>query len=135
MSKKKEDKKDLNTKEKLFCKYYTKVWDETFCNATKSYMKVFKNVSYDSARVKWSQLLANVNILDYINKILDWLEVSEPIADRELAKLILQDEEKGVKLQALKHFNDLKVRIEKARQKALNDNDITKDVITVKLPE
>ena len=135
MSKKKEDKKDLNTKEKLFCKYYTKVWDETFCNWTKSYLKVFTKASYDTARVEASKMLAKPNILDYINKILDWLEVSEPIADRELAKLILQDEEKGVKLQALKHFNDLKVRIEKARQKALDNNDISKDVITVKLPE
>ena len=120
-------KKTLTPKEKLFCKYYTS--QEFFCNWTKSYMKSNPSSSYESARVQASKLLTNNNIIEHIGKLLDWLEINDNIADRELSKLVLQDEDKWVKLNALKHYDNLRARIEKAKQKALDNKEISKDVL------
>ena len=54
---------------------------------------------------------------------------------KELAKLVLQDEELNTKLWAIRHWNDIKLRIEKAKQEALNKEDITTDVLTIQLPQ
>ncbi len=131
MVKKTKDK--LTAKEKLFCKHYTSM--DYFCNWVRSYMKVYPNASYDSAKNEASVILTKPYIIEHIGKLLDWLEINDAVADRELSKLILQDEDKSVKLNAIKHYDNLRAKIEKARQKALNNNEITKDVITIKLPE
>lgn len=126
-------KNTLTPKEKLFCKYYTS--RDYFCNWVRSYMKANANVTYDTAKNEASVLLAKPYIMLYIGDLLDWLEVNQTMADRELAKLMLQDEERWPKLGAIRHFNELHVRVEKARQEALDDKDITTDVLTIKLPE
>jgi hypothetical protein len=59
--------------------------------------------------------------MNYIDSILEDMALNDQRVDKELAKLILQDDEKSTKLQAIKEYNTLRARIEKGRQKALND--------------
>ena len=133
MAKKKLNTNNLTPKQKLFCKYYTSM--DYFCNWVRSYMKANPKSTYESARRQASMLLTKNDIIKYIGELLDWLEINDAVADRELSKLILQDEDKWPKLQAIKHYNELRTRIEKAKQKALDDKDITTNVLTIKLPE
>jgi len=58
-------------------------------------------------------MLTNANILDYIDKLLEDMALNDQRVDKELAKLILQDEEKGIKIQAIKEYNNLRARVEK----------------------
>jgi hypothetical protein len=59
--------------------------------------------------------------MNYIDSILEDMALNDQRVDKELAKLILQDDEKSTKLQAIREYNTLRARIEKGRQKALND--------------
>jgi hypothetical protein len=65
--------------------------------------------------------LTNLDVINYIDSILEDMALNDQRVDKELAKLILQDDEKSTKLQAIKEYNTLRARIEKGRQKALND--------------
>lgn len=131
---KKENKKNkLTDKQKLFCEQYTS--KDTYMNWTRSYMEVYPRVSEKTARTNASRMLTNANIMEYIESLLVEVWINESMLDFELKKLIVQDIDKSAKLQAIKHWNDLLTRIEKARQKALDEDKITKDVITIKLPE
>jgi hypothetical protein len=59
--------------------------------------------------------------MNYIDSILEDMALNDQRVDKELAKLILQDDEKSTKLQAIKEYNTLRARIEKGRQKALDN--------------
>ena len=107
----------LNTAQVDFCHAYVK--KETFMNGTKAYMSVYKDCTENSAKVNASTLLTNPNILNYIDSLIDNTELNDERVDKELKKLVLQDEEKNVKLWAMKMYNDLKARVEKWRLKAL----------------
>ena len=125
-------KSNLNPKQIKFCEYY--VSEEFFCNWTKAYCKAYsldfnEKKDYESARRQASLLLTNLDIMNYIDSILEDMALNDQRVDKELAKLILQDDEKSTKLQAIREYNTLRARIEKGRQKALNDWDISKDVI------
>lgn len=54
----------LTEKQEQFCQEYVKDF-----NATRAYMRVFKNISYDSARVESCKLLTNPNIRTCIDKL------------------------------------------------------------------
>jgi hypothetical protein len=58
-------------------------------------------------------MLTNAHILDYIDKLLEDMALNDQRVDKELAKLILQDDEKGIKIQAIKEYNNLRARVEK----------------------
>ena len=126
------EKNKLNPKQIKFCEYY--VSEEFFCNWTKSYCKAYwldfnNKQDYDSGRRLASVMLTNLDIMAYIDSILEDMALNDQRVDKELAKLILQDDEKSIKIQAIKEYNTLKARIEKGRQKALNDWDITENVL------
>ena len=109
MASKKTWNKELNQNQIAFCNYY--ITEEFFCNWTKSYIKAYW-WDEDTARKKASLLLTNVNILNYIDSLLVDMGLNDQRVDKELAKLILQDNEMPVKLNAIKEYNKLKQRIE-----------------------
>lgn len=109
MSTKKTWTNKLNRNQIKFCELY--VSQEFFCSWVKSYMKAYNNKNYNVAKTEASKFLTNPNILNYIDKLLDDMWLNNQRVDKELAKLILQDDEKGIKLQAIKEYNSLKARI------------------------
>ena len=125
-------KSNLNPKQIKFCEYY--VSEEFFCNWTKAYCKAYsldfnEKKDYESARRQASLLLTNLDIMNYIDSILEDMALNDQRVDKELAKLILQDDEKSTKLQAIKEYNTLRARIEKGRQKALDNWEIKETVL------
>ena len=56
----------LNDKQKRFCVEYLKE-----LNATKAYMEIYPDSSYDADRSSASDLLSNPNVKEYINRLLD----------------------------------------------------------------
>lgn len=100
----------LTRRQKLFCEFY--VTQEFFCNGTRSYQKVYQ-CGYETAKTLASNLLTNLNILNYIDKLLDDMWLNNQRVDKEMAKLILQDNELWIKLWAIKEYNSLKQRITK----------------------
>lgn len=109
MASKKTNKFSLTETQKRFFEFY--VTEEFFCNWTKSYMKAYPDASEESARRLASQLLTNIDILAYIDTLLTDMGLNDARVDKELAKLILQDEDKSVKIRAIWEYNKLKKRI------------------------
>ena len=75
------------------------------------------------------------NIIEAIDKTFSEFELTSQVLDRELAKVVFQNEELATKLSAIKHWNEINLRIEKAKQKALDKKDISTDVLTIWLPQ
>lgn len=125
-SKKTWDKK-LNKNEMNFCTYY--VTQEFFCNWTQSYMKAYPDASYDTAKVEASKFLTNPNVLNYIDSLLEEMGLNDQRADKELAKMLIQDEDKPSKMKALDMYYKITARVEKGKQDALDKWDISKDVL------
>lgn len=109
-----------------FCRLY--VSEDFFWNWVHSYMKAF-NTPYDSAKVQASLLLNKKEIWLKILEFLDKSWLNETTADKTLLMLMLQNEERNVQLWAVRLFYDITARIEKWKQKALKDWDISKDVL------
>lgn len=123
--------KQLTAEQKQFCEIY--VTSEFFCNGTESYLEVYNIDPIKDRQTASSnayKLLSQAKILDYIDSLLDSNGLNDQFVDKQLLKLIQQDSEKNVKLWAIKEYNILKLRIEKAKQKALDNKEITKDVIS-----
>lgn len=123
---------NLTAEQRKFCQTY--VTAEFFCNWVESYIEAYeldvnKKWAYDTAKSNAYKLLTQAKILEYIESLIDYAWLNDQFVDKQLLKLIQQDAEKSVKLWAIKEYNILKIRIEKAKQKALNEWDITKDVI------
>ena len=95
--------KSLSIKAKRFCKYYV----EWHANATDAYLKAYGISSRDSARKGGSRLLKNPKITDTINNIMEESGFNHVAVDIELLKLIKQDENKSLKLNAIKEYNRL----------------------------
>ena len=121
----------LTAEQKIFCETY--VTSEFFCNWVESYIEAYKldrKKDYNTAKSNAYKLLTQSKILEYIESLIDYAGLNDQFVDKQLLKLIQQDSEKSVKLWAIKEYNLLKIRIDKARQKALDDWDISKEVIT-----
>lgn len=118
------NEKMLNPNEKMFCQLYFG-GGKYFGNGTWSYIKAFsidvpllpisflntkQKKRYNIARSTSSDLLAKPYIKEEGNKILDSLLKNE-IVDRELVKIIMQDEDKMSKNVAIKEYNRLKTRV------------------------
>ena len=127
MASKKLWKYNLNPQQIEFCENY--VSKEMFMNGTRAYMGAYKDCTENTARVNASILLTNTNVLNYIDSLIDDSKLDDDRVDKELKKLVLQDDEKNVKLWAMKMYNDLKARVEKGKQKALNDGEISESVL------
>lgn len=107
-------KKELNLKQKKFCKTY--VSQEFFANGVQSYIEAY-NISvdnggaYNAARANACQLLTNTNILLYINELLDLSGLNDTFVDKQMTLLITQNADFGSKLGAIREYNKLKSRI------------------------
>lgn len=134
---KKEDK--LNEKQEAFCQLYISD-KEFFWNWVQAYIEVYKPDSskwtrYKSACASASRLLSNVKVVKRISELLEKEWLNDWFIEKQLLFLITQFNDFWIKLNAIKHYDNLNARIEKAKQKALDDEDITTDVLTIKLPE
>lgn len=116
IQKEKLGKKALNPKQKYFCELYASE-REFFGNGVESYIEAYnpKRIGnwYKSAVASASRLLTNVNILLYINELLESKGLNNEFVDKQLAFLITQNADFRSKLGAIKEYNQLRSRIKK----------------------
>lgn len=110
----------LSAKQELFCQAY--VSEDFFCNGVKSYMKAYATDEYNTAKVEASKLLTKPNILKRIDDLIGDLALNDQFVDKQLAKMILQEEDKRVKVQAIKEYNVLRSRITKNVNVGMDDD-------------
>jgi len=113
---KKPKRVELTLQQKRFCELYTSD-TEFFGNGVRSYAEAYhidltKKNSYKGAQVNASKLLSKTIILDKMNKLLDEMGLNEIHVDKQLAFLLTQNAELGVKLGAIREFNKLRQRLE-----------------------
>ncbi|MHC4888129.1 MAG: hypothetical protein ACYTEO_01545, partial [Planctomycetota bacterium] len=73
--------------------------------------------AYRSAKTCAWRLLTNVDLLAYVNKLLEDIALNEAHVDKQLAFLITQNADFGAKLGAIREFNSIRKRI-RARTRA-----------------
>lgn len=102
---------ELTEKQKRFCEIY--VSKEFFANGVQSYMEAYslKPDKYYSAKENASRLLTNVDILLYINHLMDLSGLNDEFVDKQITMLITQNADFGSKLGAIKEYNRLRQRI------------------------
>ena len=107
--------KYLTPRQKLFCQYYAS-HEELLWNWTRSYAKAY-DIDDDKLRARYkmvqtcaSQLLSNIIVCRYINSLLD-LKYNDEFLDSQLWLLALQNDDRKVKIEAIKELNKLKQRI------------------------
>lgn len=101
-------KKQLTTKQKLFCQYYAS--PEYFANWVQAYMKAYW-VEYDTAKTSASRYLRNDNICLHIASLLDDNGFNDANVDKQLLFLINQNDDFAAKRSAIAEYNKLKSRI------------------------
>lgn len=109
------ERKELTQKQELFCQLFASD-KEFFGNGTQSYIEAYdvdlsRKGAYAGARSSAYRLLTNADILKRIDELLEVAVLNNQFVDRQLAKLIEQDADFGVKLAAMKEYNALKQRI------------------------
>jgi len=117
-------KKELNPNQRMFCEFYAKP-GEYFGNGVVSYILAYKldiplvgykalnddqQRRYNSACTLANHLLRNVKIKEKCNELLDSL-IKDEVVDRELVRVIVQNEELAPKVSAIKEYNLLKKRV------------------------
>ena len=111
------DKSFSNLNWEKFCQLYARD-TEFFGNGVQSYIESYprekgqRQITYQSARTRASNLLTNVNILERINYLLD-LHLNDQIVDKNLGIVVLQNADFRAKVQAIKEYNQLKKRIKR----------------------
>ena len=113
-TKKKSAGDKLNPLQRKFGKLYASD-REFFGNGVQAYAEAYGIVlstrgAYQSAKSAANRLLTNVNLLAYINKLLE-VVLNEAHVDKQLAFLITQNADFGAKLGAIREFNTLRKRI------------------------
>jgi phage terminase small subunit len=106
--------KELNEKQKLFCKYF--VSEDFFGNGVKSYCKAYgldpnDFKEYNSAKTRAYELLTNVDILSCINEQLEEAGLNDNFVDKQLLFAIMQNADLSSKVKAISEYNKLKARI------------------------
>ncbi|MBL7058461.1 terminase small subunit [Patescibacteria group bacterium] len=99
----------LKPKQELFCQYYASS-EECFGNGTKSYLKVYLNVKYDTARTEAAKNLAKPCISARISEILESKGLNDEFVDKQLLFLITQHDDLTNKLNDIKEYNRIKGR-------------------------
>lgn len=106
----------LTTRQEKFCQLYCTDYSMNgnwvYCYAKAYWMDITIPESYASAGASASRLLKNVIIRKRLRDLLD-LHINTEVVDHELAKLIVQDEDKQVKRAAIRDWNELAERIKK----------------------
>jgi len=113
-TKKKSAGDKLNPLQRKFGKLYASE-RELFGNGVQAYAKAYgidlsTRGAYQSAKTCAWRLLTNVDLLAYINELLE-VVLNEAHVDKQLAFLITQNADFGSKLGAIKEYNALKNRI------------------------
>ena len=108
-------KKELTTKDELFCQYYSRGGSMTFGNARKSYAIVFdKKIDTDKQKAycdnSAGRLMSKVVVLNRCNALMDKL-INDNVADRELAFTMTQRDNLHAKVSAIGEFNKVRGRI------------------------
>lgn len=106
---------ELTLDQKSFGELY--VSKEFFANGTQAYIEAYaidvsEKGSYQSAKASASRLLTNVNVLAYINHLLELNGLNDEFVDKQLLFIITQNSEFSSKLGAIKEYNKLKQRVE-----------------------
>jgi len=106
-------------------------------NGTQAYLEASQDenkvptVTYETACVESSRLLRYPNILKRIQEVLKEKGFNDENIDNELLELIIQNDDKGNKLGAIREYNKLKQRItEKLEHSGKIENIVTKEQIT-----
>jgi hypothetical protein len=112
---KSEEEVKLTTKQELFCQLYASD-REFFGNGVQSYIEAYepdqsKPNWYNVARASASQLLANINVCNRINELLEDGGLNDSFVDKQLYFVIAQHEDKSSKVAAIREYNKLKTRI------------------------
>lgn len=109
-------KKALTLKQQRFCELYTG-GIEFFGNGTASYIKAY-NISkmmakrYEGAKANASRLLGKIEILAYINHLLEKQGLNDQNVDKQLLFLLNQFQDWGHKFKAIHEYNLMKKRIQ-----------------------
>jgi hypothetical protein len=109
-----EETGELNEKQKEFCRLY--VSEEFFGSGVNTYLEVYdvdrtKKGWYNTACASASRLLSNVNISQYINKLLEDAGLNDQFIDKQILFLISQHSDFSAKLGAIREYNKIKGRI------------------------
>ena len=106
--------KELNEKQKLFCKYY--VSEEFFGNGVRAYCMAYgldytDIREYNGAKVSACELLTKPNILTCINEQLDEAGLNDNFVDKQLLFALTQNADMSSKVKAIGEYNKLRQRI------------------------
>jgi phage terminase small subunit len=106
--------KELNERQKLFCKYY--VSEEFFGNGVRAYCMAygldFTDIKeYNGAKVSACDLLTNPNVLACINEQLDEAGLNDNFVDKQLLFALTQNADMSSKVKAIGEYNKLRQRI------------------------
>lgn len=120
---------DLTPEQELFCQLYA-TNREFFGNGTQAYIEAYnidttQRNAYKSAMSMASRLLRNVKILARLHELMEIGVLNDARVDKELAFLIEQNSEFGVKLGAIREYNALKARIKQKLDLTTGDQPIT----------
>lgn len=135
MQEDKEGVKDKLTEKNIqFCLIY--VSKDFFANGTESYAEAYSiDLSapgqYRVACSEASRLLTNVDILAYINELLDLNGLNDSFVDKQLTFVITQNADMGSKVAAIREYNKLKKRIDTKLNLGLDDG-VTEVNINIK---
>ena len=137
-TKKKSAGDKLNPLQRKFGKLYASE-REFFGNGVQAYAKAYvidlsTRGAYQSAKSAASRLLTNVNLLAYINELLE-VVLNEAHVDKQLAFLITQNADFGAKLGAIREFNALRQRVTKKFEGTMSLAQAVHQAMTDKLPE
>lgn len=116
-TKKKSTGDKLSLQDRKFCELYTTT-REFFGNGVQAYTEAFnKDLStkgqYKVCKTLASRLLTKVDILAYINKLLEGIGLNDAHVDKQLAFLVTQNADFGAKMAAIREYNALRQRITK----------------------
>lgn len=118
-------KNKLNNNQEMFCQQYAG-GGENFGNAVWAYIFAYKTdvpfiaysklneqqkKDYDTTCINAAILIRNHKIQKRCNELLDAL-IKDEIVDRELAKVIMQNNELSAKVSAIKEYNAVRKRTE-----------------------
>jgi len=137
-TKKKSAGDKLNPRQLKFGKLYASE-REFFGNGVQAYAKVYgidlsTRGAYQSAKTCAWRLLTNVDLLAYINELLD-LSLNKAHVDKQLAFLITQNADFSAKMAAIREFNAIRKRITQKFEGTLTLAQAIHQAMTDKTPE
>ena len=111
---KKDKETGLNIRQKKFCEVFLS--KDFYGNGVESYAEAYNKdltnpKEYNACRSLASKLLTNVNILAYINQLMEEGGLNDAFVDKQLLLSITQNADFGSKIAAIREYNKLKQRI------------------------